>query len=69
MPTRVGIVLTPNGSDCKVLVGNEDVTESCTAINVSACVGEVSRVVLFLRAPVEIIGDAGQLHINPPEDA
>ena len=63
----VAIWLQPRGIDCRVVVGDRDVSDACTGVEVRAFVGSPTQIVLHLNAALEISGEVDQLIVNPKE--
>ena len=63
----VAIWLAPRGIDCWVVVGDRDISEVCTGVEIQAFVGRPTQIVLHLNAPLEIGGEIDQLVINPKD--
>lgn len=64
----VALILAGNNSDSKVLIDNVDVSEMCTGVEVSAHIGQATRITLFLIADCRLLADVPEVTLQPPEE-
>jgi hypothetical protein len=60
----IAVVLTPNGSGSQVIVNGVDVSDACRAIEIHACAGQPTEVIVTLVGEVELLADVARIVIK-----
>jgi hypothetical protein len=60
----IAVVLTPDGTGSRVIVNGIDVSEACRAIEIHACVGQPTEVIVTLVGGVELLADVARIVIE-----
>ena len=60
----IAVVLTPNGAGSQLIINGIDVSDACRAIEIHACVGQPTEVIVTLVGGVELLADLSRIVIE-----